>query len=130
MDTLSAYMLAQANLGKERKVFDWDKAARIIKERKPKWAVAGLANDFENTAGTIFEDGYPIGDSYTYLMSNWATPTLQLCTGYGEKPEAVECYLMESEAHGWDAKTKWPKSALDILGFTEDDLKMEDEENE
>lgn len=33
MDTMSAFMIGMVNRGRERMVFDWDKAARIIKER-------------------------------------------------------------------------------------------------
>lgn len=33
MDTLTAFRIGEANRGKEEMVFDWDKAATIIKER-------------------------------------------------------------------------------------------------
>ena len=104
---------AEANRGKQMKVFDWDKAARLIKERKPKIAEAGLEGDWEYTGGVIYRNGKPvtdndIGDSYTYLASTWATPILEL------DGDPVECYVMDDK-RGWDEHTKWPKSALEIL---------------
>jgi len=42
MNTLSAFMLGEANRGKELMVFDWKKAARLIKEKKAKRACAGV----------------------------------------------------------------------------------------
>ena len=34
------------NRGNEMKVFDWDKAAQLIKEHNPKEAIAGLSEDW------------------------------------------------------------------------------------
>jgi len=42
------------------------------------------------------------------LTSNWAIPTLVI------EGEEIECFV---EDERWDAHTKWPQSALDILGF-------------
>lgn len=39
--------------------------------------------------------------------------------------DIVECFRMEHEVPGWDKKTKWPKSALDILSAEE--MEMLDE---
>ena len=89
-------------------VFDWDKAARIIKKRKPKIASAGLRSDWEVTGGTICKNGKPDLKSYTYLASAWAVPELDL------DGEIIECYVMKNETK-WDAKTKWPESSLKIL---------------
>lgn len=44
MDTMSAFAKGEANRGKELMVFDWDKAAQLISERKPSVASAGLAD--------------------------------------------------------------------------------------
>lgn len=33
--------------------------------------------------------------------------------------DIVECFRMEHEVPRWNAKTKWPKSALDILSAEE-----------
>lgn len=90
-------------------VFDWVRAAQIIKAYKPKEASAGLEEDWEWTSGRIFVDGKPYTDDYTYLASTWATPQL-LADG-----KLFDCYVMESEASDWDAYTQWPRIALDIL---------------
>lgn len=108
MDTMQAFMMGEMNRGKEMMVFDWDKAARIIAERKPKQAEAGLRGDWEWTGGTIYEDGKPVFDDYTYLASTWATPELDI------DGEIIDCYMMESKTE-WNAYTKWPESALNIL---------------
>jgi hypothetical protein len=110
MDTMSAFALGQANMGKEMMVFDWDKAAQIIRERGATYAEAGLAGDWEWTGGAILRNGKPEKESYTFLASTWATPMLELNSG-----ESIDCYRMESEVPGWGSDTKWPKSALKIL---------------
>lgn len=53
MDSFSAMMRGQAArmAGAAHMVFDWDKAARIIRERKPSTAAAGLSGDWEYTGG-------------------------------------------------------------------------------
>ena len=116
MDTLSAAAKALANQGKELKVFDWDKAAQIIKDRQPQKASAGLSGDWEWTGGDIYKNSSPIpeDDTYVYLASNWATPELEI------DGELMDCYIMEGEApKSWPsenyAKLYWPKSALEIL---------------
>lgn len=108
MDTMQAFLLNQAAHGNERKVFDWDKAVDLILERGFKDAFAGLQLDLEWTMGQILEDGKPVMDSYCYLASNWAVPVL---VAGGEE---IPCYVMESKTK-WDAKTIWPKSALNKL---------------
>jgi hypothetical protein len=115
MDTFSAFARGLANQGKERKVFDWDKAARRIKETKPTMASAGLAGDWEWTGGNIYINK-PVKD-YTFLASTWATPELEM-DGLREA-----CYIMESETE-FDEKTNWPESALKILGFTKEDVEV------
>ena len=108
MDTMQAFMINMASQGCRPRVFDWDKAARIIREKQPREASAGLRDDWEWTGGTIYEDGHPVRDDYTYLASNWAIPELTL------DGETMECWTWEDETK-WDADTKWPKSALKIL---------------
>jgi hypothetical protein len=100
------------SIGKNRHmVFDWIKAAKIIKEQKPRVASAGLNGDWSHTGGDIYNDGKPVFDSYTYLQSIWAKPTLVL-----NDDEELECWLYTDEdEYGWDEKTKWPKEAIDIL---------------
>jgi hypothetical protein len=109
MDSMLAFAMGEAYRGHELMVFDWDKAARIIKERKPETAEAGLRGDWEWTGGIIYEDGKPVTDDYTFLSSTWAVPELRV------DDEVIECYRMESEVPGWDSETKWPDSALKIL---------------
>ena len=113
MDTFMAFVMGNANRGKELMVFDWDKAARLIKKRNPEHASAGLRSDWECTGGTIYENGKPVMDDYTYLASTWAVPEIDI------DGEVIDCYRMENEVPGWSAKTKWPKSALDILSSEE-----------
>ena len=119
MNTWVAFTMGESNRGREMMVFDWNKAARLIRERKPECASAGLRNDWEYTGGTIYEDGKPVMDDYTYLASTWAVPELDM-DGY-----IVECFRMEHEVPRWGPKTKWPKSALNIL--SESEVEMLDE---
>lgn len=111
MDSFSAFIRGEAAraAGNKQRVFDWDRAAQLIKERRPETAGAGLSGDWEYTGGTIWSDGKPDTDSYTYLSSCWATPELDL------DGEIIDCWKYEDETHGWDAGTKWPESALAIL---------------
>lgn len=108
MNTLDAFAMGEANRGKEMMVFDWDKAARLIAERKPRIAMAGLCRDWEYTGGVIYEDGVLVTKDYTFLASAWAVPELDM------DGETVDCFRLESETPGWHAHTKWPKSAVEI----------------
>ena len=111
MDTMSAFVRGEANRGKESMVFDWNRAAQIIKERGAKEASAGLSSDWEYTGGSILTDGKPTpkDDTYVFLASTWATPELEI------DGETIDCYVMQSATPGWDAGTYWPESALAIL---------------
>jgi len=113
MDTPSAFAMWQrgASKGDPLKVFDWDKAARLIKERKPSVASAGLGLDWEWTGGDIFREGSPAptATGFTFLESNWATPEIDL------DGEVIDCWVLSSETEGWNAHTFWPASALAIL---------------
>ncbi|MEM7067952.1 MAG: hypothetical protein AAF478_03635 [Pseudomonadota bacterium] len=111
MDTARAFALGDANRGNEMKVFDWDKAARLIKERTPLEARAGLQSDWEYTGGPIYRDGSPVpsDQTYVYLASTWATPEIDL------DGDVIPCFKMESETNNWDADTYWPDTALEIL---------------
>ncbi len=108
MDTLSAFAMGQANLGRPHKVFDWKKAAEIIRDEKPNRASAGLAGDWEYTGGDIYRDGKIVEDDYTYLSSNWATP--QICVDGDYR----DCFVMQGETE-WSSDTKWPDEAKAIL---------------
>lgn len=90
-------------------VFDWDKAATLIKQSGCQSASAGLRDDWAWTGGCIFTDGKPDMDDYTYLASTWAVPEIEI------DGELQDCFRMQSETPGWDASTKWPDSALSIL---------------
>ena len=109
MNTIAAFAMGEAYRGNEQKVFDWDKAARLIKERKPGYAYVFLAMDREWTGGCIYEDGEPFYNAYTYLASTWAIPKIDM--------DGVEipCYRMQHEVPDWNSGTKWPESALKIL---------------
>ena len=109
MNTAAAFAMGEMNRGKELMVFDWDKAATIIRDRKPDYADAYLDDDREWTGGNIYKDGKPNHESYTYLASTWATPMLDI------DGDLIECYKMQHEVPEWGSKTKWPKSALSIL---------------
>lgn len=109
MDTMQAFANGEANRHKELMVFDWDKAARLIKKYNPETASAGLRSDWEYTGGLIYENGKPFYE-YTYLASTWAVPELEI------DGMILDCYIMKSETE-WDSYTKWPQSALDILKY-------------
>lgn len=110
---ISTRALDASIAGNKTKTFDWDKAAKIIKDKyvedKNTIAEAGLQRDWDNTAGIIFEDGSPTNDGYMYLTSIWAIPTLIVeCNGIEEE---IECWKETDE----DPLHEWTQSALDIL---------------
>jgi hypothetical protein len=111
MDTMRAFAMGEANRGREMRVFDWDRAAKLIRDSRPEVASAGLADDWEYTGGAIYRDGapVPVHDTYVFLASTWAAPELDL------DDEVTECWRYESETPGWDQNTYWPESALAIL---------------
>ena len=80
MDTMRALAKGLRNRRNERRVFDWELAAKIIKARGAKNASAGLAEDWEWTGGEILLDGKPAPrmNPTFYLASIWATPVLEI----------------------------------------------------
>ena len=108
-----------AKKGEVQKVFNWDKAANIIKIKYKKYsklfAEAGLQRDWEHTAGIIFNNGKPTNKNYTYLSSNWAITTLIL--SYNNKEKEIECWLEEDRDNRFHRDSKWDKISLDILGI-------------
>lgn len=119
MNTFGAMLIGDATRERERMVFDWDTAAKILKEKKPEWAEAGLDGDLGNTSDTIWyldeNNEYRTERSHPYLASTWAMPVLILYYDDKDKEnETIACYVMESETE-WDEHTVWPQSALDIL---------------
>lgn len=117
-----ADMLAKADeaKGNKHRVFDWDKAAQLIKdhlvEHPDLIAEAGLQGDWSYTGGGIFRNGKPTNDEYTYLASNWAPPTLILSWG-GEEQETLECWTYEDGSR-FDSGSKWDEQSIEILGIT------------
>lgn len=109
MDTYMAFAMGELHRNDPLMIFDWDKAARILVDRKPERAYAGLENDFEWTGGTIWWNGGPDFTGYTYLASTWATPLLVI----GD--EEIECWRYKDDVPDWSAETKWPKSAMEIV---------------
>ena len=118
MDTMTAFAMGEANRGRERMVFDWDKAVSIIQERGLKNCGAGLESDFEYTAGSILVDGVPVTEDYTYLASNWATPQLIIYSnkddGYFDYEETVDCWVREN-ATSYNGSTKFPEHLIKKL---------------
>lgn len=108
MDTLLAFAMGDANRENRMRVFDWNKAATLIKERKPKYADAGLGGDWEWTGGEIFSNGKVVTNSYTYLASCWAIPEIDI------DGDVIPCWSWMDETE-WDEHTKWPDSARKIL---------------
>ncbi len=98
--------------GNKQMVFDWDKAAEIISKRLAHdpdlKAEAGLEGDWDYTGGTIFEAGKP-ADDYTYLSSNWATPTLII-----NDREEIPCYTADEDTR-FGSDSKWDEQSLAIL---------------
>ena len=111
METTKAFTMGEMNIDKELMIFDWIKAAKIIKDRRAKSASAGLSSDWEYTGGEILKNGKPIPeeDTHVYLASTWATPELEV------DGVIIDCYIMQSQAPEWNAKTYWPNEALKIL---------------
>jgi hypothetical protein len=106
MDMALAFEMAESHRGDPLMVFDWDKAARILSDRMPDMAFAGLEGDYAYTGGIIWLSGEPWMRDYTYLASTWAKPLLII----GD--EAIECWCHNPD---WDAGTKWPLSAMEIV---------------
>jgi hypothetical protein len=109
MDTMSAYALGELHRDDPIRVFDWHKAAQLIKDKKPEVAAAGLRDDWEWTGGDIFENGEPATERTTYLASCWAIPEIEL-DGIRE-----ECWIFQKDSPEWCSDTFWPESALAIL---------------
>jgi hypothetical protein len=103
--TVGAARAADAGHDQSRE-FDWDKAAKLIAQLKPKVAHAGLAEDWDYTSGVIWKGGKPVpkSETYTYLASNWATPLL-VCDG-----KEIPCWKAGNNSGAY-----WPAPALKKL---------------
>lgn len=108
----------EANRHRTVKAFNWDEAAKIIKEvfanHPDLVAEAGLRGDWAYTGGVIFEDGKPTNEHYTYLASTWATPSLVLIYD-GHEQEDIP--LLCTKDDRFDSDTKWDETSLAILGI-------------
>jgi hypothetical protein len=124
MDTMSAFIKGEMHKNDEPRVFDWHKAARLIREAHedariieeadpPIEVRAGLRDDWEYTGGPIYKGTEPVPneDTYVYLASNWAIPEIEI-DGHIE-----ECWIYKKDSPfgEWDSGTYWPESALAIL---------------
>lgn len=98
------------------KVFNWDEAGRILRERglERRYASAGLAEDWDFTGGSIFADGQIVSDGSPYIKSAWATPVLVLHDENPYEGEVIPCFV-EASSSSWDSGTVWPMSALVAL---------------
>ena len=114
---MQGFTSGRGNNDNPHKSFDWDKAAEIIKEKLKQHpdlvAEAGLQADWDHTGGIIFEDGKPTKKNYTFLSSNWATPTLILSWDE-EEQEEIECFAFDGR---FGSDTKWDEESLKILGI-------------
>ena len=126
MDSMTAYSMKQAAIASgtaKMRVFDWEKAARLIKSYannsilKIDSVTAGLKDDLEWTGACIFEKGKPNHDARPFLASIWATPIIVFrCYAYNDTLGEIEIdcwkYMDETE---WNEYTVWPQVAIDIL---------------
>lgn len=103
--------------GKPQMKFDWDKAAKIIREKikvnENYYFEAGLQGDWAYTGGVIFENGEPVSEDYTYLSSNWAIPTLLICL-HGADVESIDCFTTDLDSR-FDSDSKWDEASLNLL---------------
>jgi len=115
MDTTIAAAIGKANRYRDPMVFDWIKAARMIRESGYKDAFAGLCEDWEYTGGPIFLDGKPVPreKKSTFLSSTWANPEIRI------DGEVDDCFKMKedlvNEGLMWNEDTFWPEEALKEL---------------
>lgn len=109
MDDMSALLMAMVSQNTRYKVFDWDRALEIFKERGIKYASAGLMEDLACTTGEILRDGKLITDSYTYLGSTWATPVI-VVVNENDLNDYYECWCYadnEHNPHHYSYNSKW-----------------------
>ena len=92
------------------RVFDWEKAARIISSNPNVCYHAGLLEDWYYTSDVIWINGKHRNHN-AYLFSQWATPIIVS----SEDDTYTECWVHEVDRPEWDAETSWPKEAQDII---------------
>ena len=107
MNTLEAFLINASTKDGHARGFDWGTAKKILEERRPAYAVAGLQEDLEYTIVTIWENGpvkYPDLDT-GYLASRWATPVLII------DGEEIECWIpIADDEIDYYSKLRWPDS--------------------
>jgi hypothetical protein len=104
------------------KIFDWDKAARLIKEKKPKMPVlAGIKEDWHYTFGAIYDNGEIINDSSPWTYSNLYTPQMVI------NREFIECWIYAKEEliFSKDELNHWTESAINILNGNDIPIKVD-----
>lgn len=113
---------------KDFMIFDWNKAATILKNTGVSEAYAKI-NTYKNPSTVlIYKDSKPVFNDCSSLFSNWAVPCLVIntliCSDDSESADIVnleleECWLIKSDIPvDWGTQYRqicWPKSALNIL---------------
>ncbi len=107
---------------KSLKVFDWIKAAKIIKENNIQNASIGLTNTVDDTI-SIFQNGKPLKITGNMFLSSESNPVLI----NNDSGEIINCFFSINEQDmGYNhlytpSSTEvpkvsgWPKVALDII---------------
>ncbi len=69
--------------GKRARYFDYNKAAKILKQHGRKWAIGGLVGDWRSSSGRISlaEDG-EVSGALPWGESNWALPAIKIDERY------------------------------------------------
>ncbi len=98
-------------------VFDWDKALRIIIERREKHpdlrAEAGLQGDWNATKRLIYNATGPLISGEEGLLSTWAVPTLILTWNTNDQTE-FECYIIGTKLLE-KSYSQWTEDQVNIL---------------
>lgn len=98
--------------GNKPRNLDWEKVARyIIKIGRNCVVYAGIEEDWDNTAGIIYDHGEVIhGEAYT--TSKWGTPIIVVyIEGQNKRIDADTIYYKEADEHIND----WTAESIAIL---------------
>jgi hypothetical protein len=99
------------------KVFDWDKAAKIIADNNPTMALAALAESGELTETLIVKDGIPLFNNHEHLgllFTMWQTPSIAYGNADGGM-QVEDCWKLAEDTIGYKPNEVWPESARKIL---------------
>ena len=116
MNTLAAFAMGRATAGATMRVFDWDKALKILHKHNIKTAYAGLSGDMEHTSDIIIEDGKLVVPKYAYLKSTWATPMIAVYDDDEDSETEYACWCWndeENNPHHYDQHSTWEKRHFD-----------------